>query len=77
MQRAQDFGAERDEVERRYRDARAAYIAASKDLSRFGIRYEALVADVPDSIDLSDRDGTEREPARPRIVSADELDVAG
>ena len=75
MQRVGDFGADRDEVERRYREARAAYIAASNDLTRFGIRYDELITDVPDSIDLSGRTGTKREPIKPRIVTSDELDA--
>lgn len=68
------FGADRDELERRYRDARAAYIEASNDLTRYGVRYNELVADVPDSIDLSGYAGMEREPTKPRIVMAHELD---
>ena len=52
MQRASEFGADRDEGERRYWDARAAYLQASKDLGRFGIRCDELVSVVPDSIDL-------------------------
>lgn len=75
MQRAAEFGSDRDEVERRYRVARAAYIEASNDLSRFGIRYDELAADVPESIDLAGYAGMEREPAKPRIVTPDELDV--
>jgi len=75
LQRAAEFGSDRDEVERRYRDARAAYIEASNDLSRFGIRYDELAADVPEAIDLAGYAGTEREPVKPRIVTADELDV--
>ncbi len=75
MQRAADFGADREDVERRYRDARAAYIEASNDLTRFGIHYDELMSDVPDSIDLRGRPGTKREPMKPRIVKADELDA--
>jgi hypothetical protein len=75
MQRVADFGADRDEVERRYRDARAAYIEASNDLTRFGIKYNELISEVPDSIDLRDRPGTKREPMKPRIVMSDEFDA--
>ncbi len=75
MDRAAAFGADRDELERRYREARAAYIQASNDLTRFGIRYDELVSEVPDSIDLANSAGTEREPVKPRMVRADELDA--
>ena len=74
MERTAAFGADRNELERRYRAARAAYIDASNDLTRFGIRYDELISEVPDSIDLAGYDGTEREPTKPRIVTASELD---
>lgn len=75
IERTAAFGAGRDELERRYRDARAAYIHASNDLSRFGIRYDELLSDVPDSIDLAGYEGIDREPTKPRIVKAHELDA--
>ncbi len=75
MQRAAAFGADRDAMERRYWDARAAYVEASNDLIRFGARYDELCAEVPESIDLTKFAGTEREPIKPRIVTADELGV--
>lgn len=74
MEATTEFGADRAELERRYREARAAYIEASNALTRFGIRYDELIADVPDSIDLASYSGTEREPTKPRMVRADELD---
>jgi hypothetical protein len=75
LQRAAEFSSDRDEVERRYWDARAAYIQASNDLRRFGIRYDELAATVPEAVDLAGYFGMEREPAKPRIVTADELDA--
>jgi hypothetical protein len=74
IDRTAAFGTDRDALERRYREARAAYIHASNDLSRFGIRYDELLSDVPDSIDLAGYEGIEREPTKPRIVKANELD---
>lgn len=74
IQRVATLGAERDEIERRYREARAEYISASQDLTRFGIRYDELLSEIPDSIDLAGYQGSEREPAKPRNVTANELD---
>lgn len=70
-----ECGRQRDGIERRYHAARAAFIEAARDLREYGQRYAERAAAVPAGVDLTSHAETSREPIRPELVTADELDT--
>lgn len=71
--RAIALSKDRQTIEDRYLLARAEFIQAAQQLQRFGVVYDRLLSDVPDSIDLAHYPGLQQEPLLPQLVTAMEL----